>query len=824
MKVFLFTIRVFLLIVCISFVSNVAAQSGSLQELINSRDLSNFKVEMLKDEDIVKYKTYLQNAGITESQAEQMAFQRGMPSSEILKLKARVASLQSKTTSITKPTAKGRTSTKDIDSLYTNKSIETKNENEIKPEDQIFGADLFNNNDLRFEPDLRIATPKNYIIGPDDEIAIDVYGYQETNPRLTVSPEGFINIPNVGFVSVNGLTVEAAAKRIKEKMIKNGYSGAATGQTKIEVSISKIRTIRVTVIGEAKKPGTYNISSLSSLFNVLYAAGGPNEKGSFRTIELIRNNKVISTLDAYDFLLKGIQQNNIKLNDQDVVRIPAANILVKLKGEVKQQGIYEMLPNENLNNLISFAKGFTGKAYTASASILSFTDIERKIQDIKKEAFNTYKPNNADEVTIGRVLERYSNRVIIDGAVYRPGHYELTPSLTLSQLIQKSDGLKEDAYKDRGLLYRVNEDLSKQVIDFNLNDLKENNSKDIVLQKDDSIVIASAKDFYETYTLTVDGEVRKPGVYEYYKGITLKGLIFQTGGFTDAASARRIEIARRIKGDVNNSTAIAQVLEITTEKDLSIKGDEIKLEPWDVIIVRSNPGYKPQVTVKVEGEVLYPGTYVLGSKEDKVSDIIKRAGGVTPHSDKTGAFITRINTSALKDEAAERLQKLKKASDTSTQLMEDLTKPTVKISLRLDEILNNKGNELENITLFEGDVIHVPKQRNVVRINGEVMFPTEIVYKEGESIHYYIDKAGGFTENARKKKVTVLNSNGSAEKTKKFLFFRSYPSVLPGSEILVPKTPEKAKNGLSTAEWLAVASGLASLAGVAVAIINVSKR
>lgn len=824
MKVFLFTIRVFLLIVCISFVSKVAAQSGSLQELINSRDLSNFKVEMLKDEDIIKYKTYLQNAGITESQAEQMALQRGLPSSEILKLKARVASLQSKTTSITKPTTKGRTSTKDIDSLYTNKSIETKNENEIKPEDQIFGTDLFNNNDLRFEPDLRIATPKNYIIGPDDEIAIDVYGYQETNPRLTVSPEGFINIPNVGFVSVNGLSVEAATKRIKEKMIKNGYAGAATGQTKIEVSISKIRTIKVTVIGEARKPGSYNISSLSSLFNVLYAAGGPNEKGSFRAIELIRNNKVISTLDAYDFLLKGIQQNNIKLNDQDVVRIPAANILVKLKGEVRQQAIYEMLPNENLNNLIDFAKGFTAKAYTASVSVLSFTDIERKIQDIKKEAFNTYTPNNGDEITIGKVLERYSNRVVIDGAVYRPGHYELTPSLTLAQLIQKSDGLKEDAYKDRGLLYRVNEDLSKQVIDFNLNDLKGNTSKDIVLQKDDSIVIASAKDFYETYTLTVDGEVRKPGVYEYYKGITLKGLIFQTGGFTDAASARRIEVARRIKGDANNSTAIAQVLEITTEKDLSIKGDEIKLEPWDVIIVRSNPGYKPQVTVKVEGEVLYPGTYVLGSKEDKVSDIIKRAGGVTPHSDKTGAFITRINTSALKDEAAERLQKLKKASDTSTQLIDDLTKPTVKISLRLDEILNNKGNELENITLLEGDVIHVPKQRNVVRINGEVMFPTEIVYKEGESIHYYIDKAGGFTENARRKKVTVLNSNGSAAKTKKFLFFRSYPSVLPGSEILVPKIPEKTKSGLSTAEWLAVASGLASLAGVAVAIINVGRK
>ncbi len=824
MKIFSLLFKTFVFITCFLFSVSVKAQS-TLQELMNSRDLSNFKVEMLKDDDIIKYKAYLQNAGITETQAEQMALQRGMPSSEILKLKARVASLSSRVTTTTKPTTKGKASaSRDYDSVYSEHETKYTINKKEKPEDEIFGSALFNNNDLRFEPDLRIATPKNYIIGPDDEIAIDVYGYQETNPRLTVSPEGFINIPNVGFVSVNGLTVEAASKRIKEKMIKNGYSGAATGKTKIEVSISKIRTIRVTVIGEAKKPGTYNVSSLSTLFNVLYAAGGPSDKGSFRTIELIRNNKVIATLDAYDFLLKGIQQNNVKLNDQDVVRIPAAAILVKLKGEVKQQGVFELLPTDNMNSLLSFAQGFTGKAYTASISVKTYTDIERIIQDIKKTAFNSYKPKNGDEITVGQVLDRYNNRVIIEGAVYRPGQYELSSSLTLSQLILKADGLKEDAYKDRGLLYRINEDLSKQVIDFNLSEIDNNKSKDIILKKDDSIIIASAKDFYETYTLTVDGEVRKPGVYEYYKGITLKGLIFQTGGFTDAATAQRIEIARRIKSDDINSTAIAQVLEIATEKDLSIKGEEIKLQPWDVIIIRSNPGYKPQIAVKVEGEVLYPGTYILGSKEDKISDIIKRAGGVTPHSDKTGAYITRINTSAFKDEAVERLQKLKKATDTSTQLVEDLTKPTVKISLRLDEILNNKGNLLENITLLEGDVIHIPKQRNVVKVNGEVMFPTEIVYKEGASIHYYIDKAGGFTENARKKKVAVLNSNGSAAKTKKFLFFRSYPNVQPGSEILVPKIPVKDNKGLSTAEWLAVASGLASLAGVAVAIINVSKR
>jgi len=815
--------RSIIIIICLFLTLPAIAQS-SLQEFINSKDLSSFKVEMLKDEDIIKYRTYLQNAGITESQAEQMALQRGLPSSEILKLKARINSLAQSATPITKPTTKGKTSsTREADSSATFSTSHSQINTFIKPEDEIFGADLFNNNDLQFEPNLRIPTPKNYIIGPDDEIAIDVYGYQETNPRLTVSPEGFINIPNVGFVAVNGLTIEAATKRIKDKMQHNGYARIASGQTKVEVSISKIRTIRVTVIGQAKKPGTYSVSSLSTIFNVLYAAGGPNENGSLRTIELIRNNKVITTLDAYDFLLKGIQQNNIKLTDQDVVRIPAANIKVKLKGEVKRQGIFEMLPTENMKDLIGFAQGFTGKAYTASVGVERYTNKEKEIVDIKDVAFEKYQPKNGDKITVGKVLDRYSNRIVIEGAVYRPGQFELTENLTLQQLIAKADGVKEDAFKERGLLYRVNEDLSKQVIDFNLNDIEANKTNDILLKKEDSIVIASTKDFYELYTLVVDGEVRKPGIYEYYKGITLKGLIFQTGGFTDAASTQRIEIARRIKGDAKNTTAIAEVIEINTEKDLSIKGDEIALQPWDVVIVRSNPGYKPQITVKVDGEVMYPGTYVLSSKEDKVSDIIKRAGGILPQADNTGAFITRINLSTSRDEAAERLQKLKNASDTSTALIQELTKPTVKISLRLDEILNNKGNALENITLLEGDVITVPKQRNVVKVNGEVMFPTEIVYKEGASLMYYIDKAGGLTENARKKKIAVLNANGSAAKTKKFLFFRTYPKVEAGSEILVPKIPERANKGLSTAEWLAVASGLASLAGVAVAIINVSR-
>ncbi len=808
--------RSIILIVCLVLSIGVSAQS-SIQELMNSKDLSSFKVDMLSDEDISKYKAYAQSSGLTETQIEQMALQRGLPSSEILKLKARLAgsgSTSNKSTPIKNKNSSGRI-TNDAD-----QPIVAANKNQ---EDEIFGSELFNNNVLRFEPDARMATPKNYVIGPDDEISIDVFGYQEANFSLIVSPEGNINLPAVGYIPVNGLTVEQATKRIRDRMIKNGYARLASGQTQLAVNISKVRTIKVTIIGQVRKPGTYSLSSLSNLFNALYAAGGPNEKGSFRTIELIRNNKVIEKLDAYDFLLKGFQTNNVRLTDQDVIRIPVANVQVKLKGEIKRPGIYEVLSNENLQQVIEFAQGFTSKAYTASLMVEQFTDKEKKIQDVRKADFAKYFPSKGDEITVGKILNRYNNRVVIDGAVYRPGAYELTNGLSLVQLIQRADGLKEDAYKERGLLFRINEDLTKEVVPFDVSGLLSGKTTDIVLKKDDSVAIASAKDFTEKYTLTVNGEVNKPGVYEFYKGISLKDVLFQTGGFTDAASAQRIEIARRVQGDSANKKIIAQVIEVATGKDLGFKGGDVLLQPWDVIIVRTNPGYKTQVLIKVEGEVVYPGTYVLNTKEDKVSDIIKRAGGLTEQADKAGANITRINTSSFKDDAFERVQKIKKSTDTtSSQLVEELSKPTVKIGLRLGEILSNES-AIENITLLEGDVIAVPKKRNVVKVNGEVMFPTEVVYKEGASIEYYIDKAGGFTENARKRNVYVLNANSSGSKTKKFLFFRKFPSVQAGSEILVPRVPEKGKNGLSTAEWLAVASGLASLAGVAVAIINVTR-
>ncbi|MBC7721257.1 MAG: SLBB domain-containing protein, partial [Pedobacter sp.] len=769
---------------CILLQINIKAQ-----DILKAKDLSTLKIDALNDDDIAKLKQQLQQSGLSEAQAEQLALQRGLPASEAAKLKVRLAS-SSNTSTFKTSGSKSVGRTVDTSAFNTYLPIEKELKNTI------FGSELFNNNKLIFEPDLRIATPKNYTIGPDDELVIDIFGYQEANYRLPVSAEGTINIPLIGAISVNGLTVEQATKRIKDKMQKNGYGSIANGQTQVQISIGKIRTIKVTVIGEAKKPGTYSPSSLSSLFNVLYLAGGPTDKGSFREIELIRNNKVFVKLDAYDFLLKGDQTNNIRLIDQDVIRIPVAKVQVSLLGEVKREGIFELLPKDNLQNLIDFSGGFSNEAYKASVQIKQVTDKERRVKDLAKEAFASYFPSKGDSVFVGKILNRYTNSVSITGAVYRPGSYELESGLTLSRLIAKADGLNEEAFKDRGVIIRINDsDLSKKIIPFNVQAVVAKTVADIILQKNDEVVIGAAASYKQPYTLTLQGEVKRPGTFSYFDGITLKDLLFLAEGFTDASAIDKIEIARRYNGDsVTNTNNIAIIVDAKTQKNLSLLGSDVPLSPWDIVIVRRKPNYYEQISVKIDGEVKYPGGYTLTSKSERVSSVISRAGGVTNFAFKEAASLTRINKSPLKNLEEQNLGKIQKElKDTSNRLSTDLTKATVRVGLDLQEILNHPEG-IDDVVLQEGDVLSIPRQKREVKVNGEVMLPSEIVYKNGESLDYYINKAGGYTDNARESKVYVVYPNGSASRIKKFLFFRNNPKVTPGSEILVPQIPERKKS------------------------------
>ncbi len=796
-----------------------SAKGLKAQDILKSKDLSTFKVDNLSDDDINKYKQQLQQSGLTQTQAEQLALQRGLPSSELSKLRARVASSNSNTTkSVTSRAISRVIDTADINNNLVQEIVPVR---EIS--NTVFGSELFNNPTPIFEPNLRIPTPKNYILGPDDELVIDVFGYQEANYHLTVSPEGSINIPFIGIVPVTGITIEQATKRIKDKMIHSGYASMGNSQTQLQVSIGKIRSIRVTVIGDAKKPGSYNISSLSTLFNALYAAGGPTNKGSFRQIELIRNNRVITKLDAYDFLLRGDQTNNVRLTDQDVIRIPPAKVQVSLLGQVKREGIFEILPADNLQKLIDFSGGFTNEAYTASIQIKQVTDKERRIKDVLKNEFSMYNPLKGDSIVVNKILNRYDNKITISGAVYRPGTYELERGTTLRKLIAKAEGLKEDAFKDRGEIVRTNDtDLTKKIIPFSVQEVVSGNATDLILQKNDEVVIGEAAAYREKYTLTLEGEVKKPGIYPYFLGMTLNDLLFLAEGLTDASATGNIEIARRVKSeDDSRKNEMATIIDVSAQKDLKLLGKEVELQPWDVISIRRKKDYREQISVKVEGEVKYPGNYVLSEKNERVSNLLKRAGGITGEAFIEAANLIRVNNSIQKDNNAEA-DKVKKIQqqlrDTSSNLIEGYTKPTIKVGLDLAKILSDPYG-LNDILLQEGDVLSIPKQKNEIKVNGEVMVPSEIVYKKGATLSYYINKAGGFTDNARQRKVYVLYANGDASKTKHFLFFRIHPPIEPGAEILVPKTPEK-KSSMSTGELVAISSAIASLAGVVIAILR----
>ncbi len=820
--------KVFILVIVFTILS---INSFSQIDLLKGKDITQIKVDMLTDEEILQYKLQLQQSGLSESQAEQLAIQRGFPASEIVKLRARLARLDA--SSITPDLKKKVADQAKKEKLEGGRSTDTTGfEKDLKKVKEktfstfIFGGDLFNNDNITFEPNLRIPTPSNYIIGADDELIIDITGYQEASQNLTVSPDGNINIKNVGIVDVNGLSVGAATQKIKNKLIGNGYAAIANGNTKLNVSLGKIRSIKVTVIGDARKIGTYTLSSLASLFNALYACGGPSETGSLRNIELIRNSRVIRKFDAYKFLLNADQTSDIRLMDRDVIRIPSAKTLITLSGEINKPAVFESVDGEPIAKIFEYAGGFAPNAYSASIHIIQTTDKEKKIKDVYKADYNTYTPTNGDIIEVGKILDRFSNKITLKGAVYRPGFYEHSQGLMLSKLIANADGLTPEAFTQRGIIKRVNDDYSKEMLSFNPIEIINGKQKDIELKKNDEIEIGLSKDYKQEYTITIQGEVKKPNIYPYYENQTLKDLIFAAGGYTDASSIDRIEIASRIDLDKYDSKSndLSNVINITSQKDLDLKGADVKLKPWDIVTVRVKPGYKNQVKVKIEGEVLYPGTYVVANKNEKVSNLLNRAGGLTGSAFLKGIYITRTNkANILKDTTDIYFKKLKsQIKDSSSSVTSEYANPTFKIGLNVDKLLADT-NSLENIYLQEDDIVNVPKQKREIKVNGEVLFPTEVVYVPDQNLKYYIERAGNFTELADKRRVIVLNANGVAARTKKFLFFKTYPKVEEGSEVFVPKYAER-KKGLSTTETIAIASAATGLASLILGLLNFLKK
>ncbi|MCK8490921.1 SLBB domain-containing protein [Spirosoma sp. RP8] len=707
---------------------------------------------------------------------------------------------------------------------------------------KIFGYSLFNDPAIQatFQPNVNMATPRNYIVGPGDQLNIRLYGFSEFDFSQKVSPEGavyFANQTGIGPIYVTGLTVEQAKARMVSRLatkfvgLRNSSYGPAN--TFLEVSLGTIRSIRVTVTGDAVRPGTYTMSSLSTVMNAIYQAGGPNELGSFRRVQLIRNNKVVATLDLYDYLLNGTQRNDFRLQDNDNIRFTTYLEHVEITGTVKRNNIFEMIPGETFDRLLFYAGDFAANAYKGRVKVRRLTDRELKVVDVTTSEFKTFVMQDGDLVTVEQLLDRFENQVTIEGAVYRPGQYSLDQNKSLKQLINSAEGLKGDAFQGRVNIIRTREDLAIENITVNLGDILAGTAPDLQLQREDQIIITSRFDLAEQAAISVQGEVNLPieGV-PYMANMTLEDALLRAGGLKESAAASLVEVVRRKKdADPRSSSAqIAETFRFNVNRDLSIGADQNRfvLEPFDQVIVRRSPNYRVQTYANVEGEVIIPGAYPIRSKDQKISDLVTLAGGLTPQAYVEGAtLIRRVQLSA--DELARRqksVEDLAEATTTGKAVVETETlspDQPESIGINLKKILTQPGSS-EDILVQEGDILRIPKLLETVRVQGEVLLPTTVKFRTGQTFQDYISQSGGFTSKSQRRKSFIVYANGSVDRTRKFIFFNIYPRVEPGSEVIIPKktsvplTPQQILS--STAGTI---SSLLSVIGLVIALSNVAR-
>lgn len=809
---------------------------------MSQSQMSQIKIDNLSDDQIRQLVAQMKKNNISYSQIDDYAAQRGIPDSEVAKLKARINQLNlDKELSSSKgnnndPFAQdttGRRYNDQSDTLYywREKYRQIKDREDFEKEirrRKIFGTELFTNQNLTFEPNLRMATPPNYKIATDDELIIDVYGYSEVQHILKVSPEGYVRIPYLGPVYVNGLTMDEAKTRIT-KQLSTIYGGIRTGNTSVQVSLGNIRSIKVTLIGEITRPGTYTLPSLATVANALYVSGGPNENGSFRSIDLIRNGKTIATFDLYDFLLNGDLTNNLVLQDQDIVKVNAYKMRVELLGEIKRPAIFETKEKETLQQVIDFAGGYTDNSFRDVIRALRVTSKAREFVNIPADSVASFRLKSGDKFYIDSVVNRYTNRVTITGAVFHPGEYALEEKMTVGDLIKRADGIQEVAATSRGVIRRLQEDFTPAIINFNVLDAIAGKNN-LELQREDSVIIFSKLAIREPYLVKIEGEVNQPGYFSFGDSMHLEDLILMAGGLKDAASLKHIEISRRIRtGGVFDSTDIRMAITEQFDVSADLAGNPAAaayvLQPFDEVVVRRSPSYNQQANVLLDGEVVYPGTYAINTKKERISDVIKRAGGLRPEASAEGALLLR-RTFSNEQDSTFLLSKLEVFNNKVRDSIDVArTRATVErnqqlLGIQLDEILARPGSKYD-LFLEEGDVIRIPKKLQTVQLFGEVYFPKKVRFDNGFSFRSYVRGAGGFTSQALKRRSYIVYANGEVKSTRKMLFFNSYPKVKPGAEIYVPTKPDR--KGLTAAATVGLASALASFALIVVTIINSTK-
>jgi len=681
---------------------------------------------------------------------------------------------------------------------------------------RIFGHDLFSNENLTFEPNMNIATPKDYVLGPGDAVIVDVYGASQESFSETVSPDGFITIQGFGPIQVGGMTVSQASSYLRSQL------GTRYSSSQIRLSVGQTRTITVNIAGEVNAPGTYTMSAFSTVFNALYMAGGISDLGTLRNIKVYRNNRLISTVDVYDYIINGKATGNVKLTDNDMIIVESYDCLVSITGRVKRPMYYEMKQGESLSSLLKYAGGFASDAYKSSVRVLRRNGVLRSVHTVGEFDMGTFKMADGDSVSVDSIINRYQNMAEIIGAVFRPGKYNIGGDVTtVRSLIECAQGVTEDAFTTRAVMHRMRENRTLEVLALDLTGILNGTVSDVVLQNEDVLFVPSQKEIIENQTLTITGEVQDPGTYRYAANQTLEDLILQAGGLTEAASTAKVEVARRIIDPSATTTkdTLAYIFSFDLQDGFIVGGGNsaFKLEPYDIVYVRRSPGYITQRSVSVEGEVLYQGGYALSKTTERLSEVIKRAGGLTKTAYAQGARLIRMRTeeerarqNALLD-AAQRQNNNGKDSINISAL--DLG-PTYSVGIELDKALQHPGSDAD-IVLRSGDRIIVPEFTGTVKINGEVMYPNTVNYIEGKNLEYYINQAGGWSSNSKKNKTYIIYMNGTVAKADR----KHQP--LPGCEIVVPTKQRGHK--LSTAELLAIGTSTASIATMIATIVNVLK-
>lgn len=694
-----------------------------------------------------------------------------------------------------------------------------------KRKKKVFGRDIFNNKDLTFEPNMNIATPQNYILGPGDAVYIDIYGASQKTIESTVSPDGEVTIEGFGPVQVSGLTVAQANARLRSTL------GARYSSSKIKLTVGQTRSIMINVMGEVKNPGTYTLPAFATVFHALYMAGGTNDIGTMRNIKVYRNNRLVSVVDIYDYILNGKLTGNVRLADNDVISVGPYDCLVNITGKVKRPMYYEMKRNESVGTLLKYAGGFTGDAYKKSVRIVRKTGREYSVYNVDEFDMSAFHLADEDSVSVDSILPRFSNMVEVKGAVFRPGMYQVGGDInSVKTLIEHADGLREEAFTARAVMHRMKKDRTLEVVPVDVEGILDGTVPDIPIQNNDVLFIPTKQEMMEEQTITIHGEVQYPGIYRYADNETLEDFVLQAGGLKQTASTVKVDVSRRIVNPkaLTTDSVIARTYTFALKDGFVIDGTPgFKLMPFDEVYVRKSPGYYKQQNVVVEGEVMFSGTYTLSKKNQRLSDLIKSAGGVNDRGYVAGA---RLERKVNESERARMEAVLKKAKEEAEQMEIEAAKENKKIDLKdsekikkfeipefysvgieLDKALANPGCDAD-IVLREGDKIIVPQYNGTVKINGAVMYPNTVGFQKGKKAKYYINQAGGFSEKAKKSQTYIVYMNGTIAKVSQ----NAKPK--PGCEIVVP---EKEINKMTIAEKMTIGTSVASIATLIATLANI---